>query len=61
LQVVKAEQNMTTQIVNETMNTATQRAVDGISVFLFGGLIASLFFGSAEGSHRGKTLRHSIR
>jgi hypothetical protein len=45
LQVVKAEQNTTTQIVNETMSTAMQHAVDGISLFLFGGFVASLFIG----------------
>jgi hypothetical protein len=42
---VKAEQNTTTQIVNETMSTAMQHAVDGISLFLFGGFVASLFVG----------------
>jgi hypothetical protein len=42
---VKAEQNTTTQIVNETMSTAMQHAVDGISLFLFAGFVASLFVG----------------
>ncbi|MGZ4849581.1 MAG: hypothetical protein ACXV2D_08875 [Halobacteriota archaeon] len=45
LQVVKAEQNATTQVVNQTMSTAMQHAVDGISLFLFGGFVASLFIG----------------
>jgi len=45
LQVVKAEQNATTQVVDQTMSTAMQHAVDGISLFLFGGFVASLFIG----------------
>ncbi len=45
LQVVKAEHNTTTQIVDETVSTAMRYAVDGISVFLFGGFVASLFIG----------------
>lgn len=45
LQVVKAEQNTTTQIANEMISSAMQRAVDGISLFLFGGFVCSLFIG----------------
>jgi hypothetical protein len=45
VQVVKAEQNTTTQIVNTTISDAMRHAVDGISVFLFGGFVASLFIG----------------
>lgn len=45
LQVVKAAKNTTTQIVSETMSTAIQHAVDGISPFLLGEFVASLFVG----------------
>ncbi|MGZ4869964.1 MAG: hypothetical protein ACXV2F_06375 [Halobacteriota archaeon] len=42
---MKAEQNATTQVVNETMSTSMEHAVDGISLFLFGGFVPSLFIG----------------
>jgi EmrB/QacA subfamily drug resistance transporter len=45
LQAIKAEQNTTTQIVNDTVSAAMQHAIDGVSLFLVGGLIASLFIG----------------
>jgi hypothetical protein len=45
LQVVKAEQNTTTQIVDETISASMQHAIDGISVFLFAGFLVSLFIG----------------
>jgi hypothetical protein len=48
LQVVKTEQNTTTQIANEMISSAMQRAVDGISLFLFGGFVCSLFIGQRE-------------
>jgi MFS family permease len=45
LQVVKAEQNRTTQVANEMISSAMRHAVDGISLFLFGGFVCSLFIG----------------
>ncbi len=45
MQVVKAEQNTTSQIANEIISSAMQHAVDGISLFLFGGFVCSLFIG----------------
>jgi len=45
LQVVKTQQNTTTTIVSDTISTAMEHALDGISLFLFGGFIASLFMG----------------
>jgi len=45
LQVVKAEQNTTTAIVSDTISAAMQHAIDGVSLFLFGGFVASLFIG----------------
>jgi Major Facilitator Superfamily len=48
LQDVKAEQNTTTQIVDETVSTSMRHAIDGISLFLFGGFVASLFIGRRQ-------------
>jgi EmrB/QacA subfamily drug resistance transporter len=48
LQVVKAEQNTTTQIANAMISSAMQHAVDGISLFLFGGFVCSLFIGQGR-------------
>ncbi|MGZ4891587.1 MAG: MFS transporter, partial [Halobacteriota archaeon] len=45
LPAVRAEQNTTTQIVSETVSTAMQHAIDGVSLVLFGGFVASLFIG----------------
>ena len=45
LQVIKAEQSMRTQIANEVISSAMRHAVDGISFFLFGGFVCSLFIG----------------
>ena len=45
LQLVRADHNRTTRIVNETISDSMQYTVDSISVFLFVGFISSLFIG----------------
>ncbi len=45
LQLVRADHNKTTRIVNETISDSMQYTVDSISVFLFVGFISSLFIG----------------
>ncbi|MFZ0925666.1 MAG: hypothetical protein WCE82_02345 [Halobacteriota archaeon] len=45
LQLVRAEHNKTTRIVNKTISDSMQYTVDSISVFLFVGFISPLFIG----------------